>query len=101
MPYDNKGRLALWRNKDRKEQTHPHLAGQGEDLNGNTLWVSAWFSKDLAAGDKAILADMVARYEGTSQKPFINIVVKPKEQAAAQPGNGYENESPDDEDVPF
>ena len=101
MAFDNKGRMGLWRNKDRKEQTHPHLAGQGEDLNGNPLWVSAWFSKDLQAGDKAILADMVQRYEGTSNKPFINIVVKAKEQSQQQSQSAPVSDDGFDDDRPF
>lgn len=100
--FNNKGRFGLWRNKDRKEATHPHLSGQGEDLDGGKCWVSAWFSKDLQAGDKAILADMVQRYEGTSQKPFINVVIKHKQQNQQQPesapamaDDGF------DDDIPF
>ena len=103
--YNNKGRFGLWRNKDRKELTHPHLSGQGEDLDGNKVWTSAWFSKDLSDEDKQVLAEMIKRYEGANKKPFINIVIKSKQavhsqgvanaSAAAQSVEGF------DDDIPF
>jgi len=109
--YDNRGRLALWANKDRKEQTHPHLSGQGEALDGSACWVSAWFSKDLAEDDKAALAAIVKRYEGTSTKPFINIAIKPKhvnqqenmKPSSGNSANGQAEYGHDDsmDDIPF
>lgn len=107
--FDNKGRFGLWRNKDRKEQTHPHLSGQGESLDGTKCWVSAWFSKDLSDDDKKTLAEMVQRYDGTSQKPFVNVVIKFKESGAAaaheaidsgQPASAMVDDGFDD-DIPF
>jgi len=110
MQYDNRGRLALWDNKDRKEQTHPHLSGQGETLDGKKVWVSAWFSKDLSDEDKAVLANMVKRYEETSQKPFVNVVIKFKESGAPAAHAAIDSSQPvptvvddefDDSDIPF
>ena len=108
MSYDNSGRFGLWFNKDRKEATHPHLSGQGESLDGGKCWVSAWFSKDLSDDDKKILADMVKRYDGTSQKPFINVVIKAKESGAPAAHAAIDSSQPApamddgfDDDIPF
>lgn len=100
--YDNNNRFGLWRNKDRKEATHPHLSGQGE-ANNQPHWIMAWFSKDLSAGDKQVLADMIKRYEGTSTKPFINVVIKAKEQSQQSAPSQSAPASNDgfDDDIPF
>jgi len=94
--FNNKGRFGLWFNKDRKEATHPHLSGQGESLDGGKCWVSAWFSKELTDEDKKTLAEMVQRYDSTSQRPFINVVIKIKESGAPAADDGF-----DDSDIPF
>ena len=106
--FDNSGRFGLWKNRERKESTHPHLSGQGEDLNGDKVWSSAWFSKDLSDDDKQILADMVKRYEGTSTKPFINVVIKSKQAVHSQgvaSASAAANTTPEtegfDSDIPF
>jgi len=76
MSYDNSNRFALWKNKDRKEQSHPHLTGKGETNKG--FWASAWFSKDISDSDKRLLSEILSRYD--SNKPFISISLKPMDQ---------------------
>ena len=112
MPdYDNSGRFGLWKNNERKEATHPHLTGNGEQLDGSKCWISAWFSKDLADDDKKALTEIINRYnDGASKRPFLNISIKLKQathdagvasaQAAVsnQPAGGDENW---DDDIPF
>jgi len=105
MSYDNSGRFGLWKNKDRKEQTHPHLGGQGEDLNSQGCWSSAWFAKDIADDDKKLLAEIVERHSQSSNKPFINVIIKKKESQAAQAQAAINDTTPVDdnfdEDIPF
>lgn len=108
MSYDNRGRFGLWRNKDRKENTHPHLTGSGEELSGSGCWISAWFSKDLPDDDKKVLADMIKRYEGISKRPFLNISVKLKESRAQEAQAAIHGQPPADnmddsfdDDIPF
>lgn len=79
MSYDNKGRFGLWRNKDRKEKTHPHLSGQGEALDGDKVWVSAWFPSDMADDDKARLQAIIQRHSEKSSKPFLSVSIKAKQ----------------------
>ena len=106
--YDNKGRFGAWLNKERTEATHPHLSGQGEDLDGRGCWLSMWFSKDLSDEDKKTLADMVKRYQATSKKPFINLTIKSKSavhsQGVADASQAAQSTPVDDgfgEDTPF
>ena len=99
--YDNRGRFGAWRNKDRKEETHPHLTGSGEDLNGRPCWVSVWFSRDLPESDKQILQDIVHRYEGTSTKPMLNISIKMKQRQPDEQPRDYPVGEGLDDDIPF
>ncbi len=91
---DYSNRIALWKNDKRKETTHPHLSGSG-DINGQ-YWVSAWFSKDIAADDKLLLSAILNRYD--SKAPFISISVKPKQQT---PASSQQSLNDSDSEPPF
>lgn len=96
--YDNTNRLSLWLNDKRKEATHPHLTGQGETIE--PVYANAWFSKDLSTEDARALQHIIKRYSQTSNKPFLNISLKPKEERAArQTAAPYEREPGSDDDL--
>jgi hypothetical protein len=45
MPeYDNTNRGQIWKNDDRKSETHPHFKGS-MNIAGVEYWVSAWTRK--------------------------------------------------------
>ena len=44
-----KGSFTLFRNQKRTKDTHPHLTGEGVDLNGNAIQISVW-EKEGRAG---------------------------------------------------
>jgi hypothetical protein len=48
MPeYDNTNRGQIWKNSDRKSETHPHFKGS-MNIDGVEYWVSAWTRKEDA-----------------------------------------------------
>lgn len=36
------GTFSLFKNQDKKTEKHPDYKGDGKDLDGNDIWVSAW-----------------------------------------------------------
>lgn len=47
MAYQPKaGSLSLFKNDRKEKDTHPDYKGDGADLNGNPVWVSAWVKED-------------------------------------------------------
>jgi len=42
--YDNNNRGSIWKNEDRKSETHPQFKGSAE-VNGIEYWVSGWLRK--------------------------------------------------------
>ncbi|GAC1610292.1 MAG: hypothetical protein NVS3B3_18690 [Aquirhabdus sp.] len=50
MAYEAKaGSFSLFKNDRKEKDSHPDYRGDGKDLNGNDVWVSAWL-KDSAKG---------------------------------------------------
>ena len=46
MAYEAKtGSFNLFKNKEKKEDKHPHYKGEGKDLNGNVISVAAWINE--------------------------------------------------------
>jgi len=45
--YDNSNRGSIWKNDDRKSDTHPHFKGSAE-VGGVEYWVSGWLRKPEA-----------------------------------------------------
>lgn len=67
MAYTPKaGSLSLFKNDRKEKDSHPDYKGDGLDLNGNAVWVSAWIK------------------EGKSGK-FMSLSLQPKEQKPAAP----------------
>ncbi len=99
--YNNKGRLALWKNDKREKATHPHIKGQGEDLDGNPVWVSAWFSEDLSDEAKKHIAYALQSYN--SKKPFLSVSIQPKEQRQPKDYPAKQQSVPEAafDDIPF
>jgi len=44
MEYNNTNRGQIWKNEDRKSDSHPHFKGS-MDIDGVEYWVSAWTRK--------------------------------------------------------
>jgi len=42
--YDNSNRGSVWKNEDRKSDSHPQFRGSAE-VNGVEYWVSGWLRK--------------------------------------------------------
>ena len=42
--YDNSNRGSIWKNEDRKSETHPQFKGSAE-VGGVEYWVSGWLRK--------------------------------------------------------
>ena len=43
------GTFSLFKNQEKKTDKHPDYKGDGKDLEGNEIWVSAWL-KDSKVG---------------------------------------------------
>jgi hypothetical protein len=65
--YDNSNRFTLFRNKDRKTDSHPEFSGT-LDVNGVEYWLSAWVKTSGKTGDK-----------------FFSGSIKPKDTARTEP----------------
>jgi hypothetical protein len=71
MAYTPKaGSLSLFKNDRKEKDSHPDYKGDGLDLNGNAVWVSAWIK------------------EGKSGK-FLSLSLQPKEQQVRQKESDY------------
>ena len=50
MAYEAKpGSFSLFKNDRKEKDTHPDYKGDGKDLDGNPIWISAWL-KDGSKG---------------------------------------------------
>ena len=83
--YDNNNRGSIWKNEDRKSETHPQFKGSAE-VNGVEYWVSGWLRK-ADANPKA---------------PAMSFSFQAKEQQSAPktaqaPANDFDS----GEDIPF
>lgn len=82
------GSLSLFKNDRKEKDSHPDYKGDGLDLNGNAVWVSAWIK------------------EGSKGK-FLSLSLQPKEHrpAAPAPRQAAQQQSPNfadiDDDIPF
>jgi hypothetical protein len=46
MAYDPKpGSFSLFKNQQKQSDNHPDYSGDGKDLNGNAVYVSAWLKE--------------------------------------------------------
>jgi hypothetical protein len=83
--YDNNNRGSIWKNEDRKSDTHPQFKGSAE-VNGVEYWVSGWLRK-ADANPKA---------------PAMSFSFTAKEQQSApKPAQAQANDFDSGEDIPF
>lgn len=87
MAYEPKaGSFSLFKNDRKEKDTHPDYKGDGKDLDGNPIWISAWL-KDGAKG-KFMSCSIQLKEQ---QAP----VAKPTNQRVSTPDNF------DSSDIPF
>lgn len=84
--YDNTNRGSIWKNAEKKTETHPDFTGE-LNVNGVEYWVSAW-----------------KRKEGASEKsPALSFSIKAKDETKKSQGSSkpttQSNEFEDD--IPF
>jgi hypothetical protein len=83
--FDNNNRGSIWKNEDRKSETHPQFKGSAE-VNGVEYWVSGWLRK-ADANPKA---------------PAMSFSFQAKEQQSApKPAQAPANDFDSGEDIPF
>lgn len=67
--YDNNNRGSIWKNEDRKSDSHPQFKGSAE-VNGVEYWVSGWLRK-AGANPKApaMSFSFTAKEQQSAPKP--------------------------------
>ena len=72
MAYEPKaGSFSLFKNDRKEKDTHPDYRGDGLDLSGNPVWVSAWL-KEGAKG-KFMSCSMQPKEAKQENKPGANV----------------------------
>jgi len=84
--YDNNNRGSVWKNEDRKSESHPQFKGSAE-VNGVEYWVSGWLRK----------ADANPKAPAMS----FSFTVKDQQTAKSQPTVAPVNDFDADGDIPF
>lgn len=103
MAYEPKpGSLSLFKHDRKEKESHPDYRGDGLDLQGNPVWVSAWIKEgakgkfmSLSLQPKEAKRDQAADFRGSGSGPVA--------------GRGSRDEGPgaafrsafDDDGVPF
>jgi hypothetical protein len=83
MAYEPKpGQFTLFKNDRKEKDSHPDYKGDGMDLDGNPVWVSAW----IKSGNKG-------KFMSCSMQP--KEAAKPASKPAARSGGSA------DDDIPF
>jgi len=83
--YDNSNRGQIWKNDDRKSDTHPHFKGSAE-VGGVEYWVSGWLRKADANPKAPAMSFSFTAKEAQAAKP-----------AAPAADSGFDVEG----DIPF
>jgi hypothetical protein len=90
------GSLTLFRNDRKEKDSHPDYKGDGMDLEGNLVWVSAWV-KEGAKGQ--FFSISMQKKEQAASAPA------PIQRTAPRPAQPAQRPSPDfadlDSDLPF
>ncbi len=98
MQYDNSNRGSVWKNEDRKSDSHPQFKGSAE-VNGVEYWVSGWLRKP-DANPKAPAMNFsfsVKENQAHSQAPQQSSQVQ--QAKAAVMAGGFDASF--DDDIPF
>ena len=83
--YDNNNRGSIWKNEDRKSDTHPQFKGSAE-VNGVEYWVSGWLRKP----------------DANPKAPAMSFSFTAKEvQSAPKPVQSANSGFDEGEDIPF
>ncbi len=91
--YDNRNRIALWKNEDREKDTHPTHRGHGEVVcdackHVTEVWASGW----------------VRRKDQSEKAPAMSISIEPKDAKYLKDAVGKDTAAPPedfDDDIPF
>lgn len=98
---DKDNTIALWVERDRKSDRHPHLKGRGM-INGREVYASAW-ERDPDANPNAPALRIAITYkdEMTSREAPPQRQPKDYPQPAAQQHSYSQPASDFDDDIPF
>jgi len=87
MAYEPKpGSLTLFKNDRKEKDTHPDYKGDGMDLEGNPVWISAWI-KDGAKGK--FMSCSIQRKEAQ-----VSDAAKPAPKGYQPPAGGIDDDLP-------
>lgn len=88
MAYEPKpGSLSLFKNDRKEKDTHPDYKGDGMDLDGNMVWVSAWIKEGAKGKFMSLSIQRKDQQQGGAAKPAVE---------AAKADNGMDWDS-----IPF
>ena len=81
MAYEPKpGQFTLFKNDRKEKDSHPDYKGDGMDLDGNPVWVSAW----IKAGNKG-------KFMSCSMQKKEAAAPKPAPKAPPKGGSGFDD----------
>ena len=73
MAYEHKdGSFTLFKNDKKETENQPDYKGQGKDLDGNEIWVSAWI-KTPNGGGKFMSCSIQLKQSKSETKPGANV----------------------------
>lgn len=73
--YDNTNRGQIWKNDDRKTETHPQFKGT-VNVEGVEYWVSAWSRKPDANPKAPALSFSIKKKEDEVEAPSTDVVAQ-------------------------
>lgn len=72
MAYEPKpGSLSLFKNDRKEKETHPDYKGDGMDLEGNAVWVSAWIKEGAKGKFMSLSIQRKEPQAGAAPKPAV------------------------------
>jgi hypothetical protein len=73
--YDNTNRGQIWKNEDRKTETHPQFKGT-VNVEGVEYWVSAWLRKPDANPKAPAMSFSIKKKEDKVEAPSTDVVAQ-------------------------
>ena len=74
MAYEHKaGSFSLFKNDKKESDNHPDYKGQGKDLDGNEIWVSAWIKQPVGGGKFMSCSMQLKAQQPAETKPGANV----------------------------
>ena len=84
MAYEPKaGSLTLFRNDRKEKDSHPDYKGDGMDLEGNPVWISAWV-KEGKSGQFFSISMQKKEPKQSAQAPIQRTPIKQHQQVAPE-----------------